>query len=174
MLLRRYLKYREGTVCLKAGIKWDLPLMRQREKVNMSERRRFLGEKRLKQAVGFSLSKTNPPDTLSEWVPNWHDAHWQRVTKMRDVPSVFWCNFATVGERLCAYQIFLTRSQRPKLDPRAGKELENMIFMSFAVRLGFSGSAADAPGLALLTPHVYGYAGEGNMHIASVRRSSRS
>lgn len=36
-----------------------------------------------------------------------------------------------------------------------------MIFMSFAVRLDFSGSAADAPGLALLTPHVHGYAGEG-------------
>lgn len=51
----------------------------------------FLREK--DKAVGFSLSsflsKTNLPDTLSECVPNWHSACWQRVTKMRNIPCVF-------------------------------------------------------------------------------------
>lgn len=129
-----------------------------------------------KTAVGFSLStslsKTNLPDMLSECVPSWHNAYWQRVSKMRDVPCVFWRNFVTVGERLCAYQIFLTWSQQPKLDPRAGKELENMIFYEFAVRLVSCGSAADVPGLVLLTPHVYGYVGEKNTCISHMSEAA--
>ena len=120
--------------------------MRQREKVSVFERRGSLGEKRLKQAVGFSLSKTNSPDTLSEWVPDWHDAHWQRVTKMRDVPCVFWRNFATVGERLCAYQIFLTRSQRPKLDPRAGERIGKHDFYEFCGQVRFFWKCCRCPG----------------------------
>lgn len=85
-------------------------------------------------------------DTLSEWVPNWHDAHWQRATKTRDVPCVFWRNFATVGERLCAYQIFLTRSQRPKLDPRAGERIGKHDFYEFCGQVRFFWKCCRCPG----------------------------
>lgn len=71
----------------EAQIEWDLPLMRQSEKVKMLKRGGFFRE----IAVGFSLSssvsKTNLADTLSECLPNWLTAY--GVTKTRDVPRVF-------------------------------------------------------------------------------------
>lgn len=45
---------------------------------------------------------------------------------------------------------------------RAGKH----DFYELVVRSEFSKFAADVPGLALLTPHVYGYVGEKNTWIS--------
>lgn len=47
-------------------------------------------------------------------------------------------------------------------------------FYEFVVRFEFSESVANVPGVALLTPHVYGYAGEKNTWIIAYVRSSCS
>lgn len=45
-------------------------------------------------------------------------------------------------------------------------------FYEFVVRFEFSGSAADVLGLALLTPHVYGYVGEKSSWISRVSEAA--
>ena len=58
------------------------------------------------------------------------------------------------------------------MDLTSGERIGKHDFYDFVVRLDFSESTADVPGLALLTPHVYGYAGEKNTCISHMSEAA--
>lgn len=114
--------------------------------VGSVEEERILERERQLWDLVSVLPSLNLPDTLSECIPNWHNAYWQRVTKMRDVPCVCWRNLVTVPRReIMCLSDFPNMVTATKIWSASREKIGKHDFYEFMVRFEFFSERCRCP-----------------------------